>query len=143
MVLADSRQGLHNFPPVGFKMNAIELGRMTRSSSTDLESVKAQAAGLAKSTGQPVFVTLAERGIVGAFPGENPDYVPAYPVRGPIDVVGAGDAVTANLAAGLAAGASPRGHGAGHGRRVTRDSSAQHHRHRLHPPDRVVGRAER
>ena len=108
MVLADSRQGLHNFPPVGFKMNAIELGRMTRSSSTDLESVKAQAAGLAESTGQPVFVTLAERGIVGAFPGENPDYVPAYPVRGPIDVVGAGDAVTANLAAALAAGASPR-----------------------------------
>jgi bifunctional ADP-heptose synthase (sugar kinase/adenylyltransferase) len=51
---------------------------------------------------------LAERGIVGAFPGHNPDYVPAYPVRGPIDVVGAGDAVTANLAAALAAGASPR-----------------------------------
>jgi rfaE bifunctional protein kinase chain/domain len=108
MVLADSRQGLHNFPPVGFKMNAAELGRMTQSSSTELEAVKTQAAVLAKSTGQPVFVTLAERGIVGVFPGQSPDYVPAYPVRGPIDVVGAGDAVMANLAAALAAGASPR-----------------------------------
>jgi bifunctional ADP-heptose synthase (sugar kinase/adenylyltransferase) len=29
------------------------------------------------------------------------------PIRGPIDIVGAGDAVTANLAAALAAGATP------------------------------------
>ena len=63
---------------------------------------------LARGTGQPVFVTLAERGIVGAFPGQRPEHVPAYPVRGPIDVVGAGDAVTANLAAALAAGADLR-----------------------------------
>jgi bifunctional ADP-heptose synthase (sugar kinase/adenylyltransferase) len=108
MVLADSRRGLHHFPPVGFKMNAAELGRMTQSSSTELEAVKTQAAVLARSTGQPVFVTLAERGIVGAFPGQNPDYVAAHAVWGPIDVVGAGDAVTANLAAALAAGANPR-----------------------------------
>jgi rfaE bifunctional protein kinase chain/domain len=108
LVLADSRQGLHHFPPVGFKMNAAELGRMTQSCATELDAVKAQAAVLARSTGQPVFVTLAERGIVGAFPGQDPDHVPAYPVRGPIDIVGAGDAVTANLAAALAAGANPR-----------------------------------
>jgi bifunctional ADP-heptose synthase (sugar kinase/adenylyltransferase) len=34
--------------------------------------------------------------------------LPALPVRGEIDVVGAGDCVTANLAAALAAGASLR-----------------------------------
>ena len=34
--------------------------------------------------------------------------MPAHPVRGEIDIVGAGDAVTANLAAALAAGASHR-----------------------------------
>ena len=34
--------------------------------------------------------------------------MPAHPVRGPIDVVGAGDAVTANLATALAAGGSLR-----------------------------------
>jgi len=35
-------------------------------------------------------------------------HVRALPVRGPIDIVGAGDAVTANLAAALAAGATLR-----------------------------------
>jgi rfaE bifunctional protein kinase chain/domain len=107
-VLADSRRGLHHFPPLGFKMNAAELGRMTRSTATDLESVKSHAAELAQGTGQPVFVTLAECGIVGALPGERPEHVLAHPVRGPIDVVGAGDAVTANLAAALAAGGDAR-----------------------------------
>ena len=60
---------------------------------------------LSRQTGQPAFVTLAEGGIIGA----NPDGVtarsPALPVRGEIDIVGAGDAVTANLAAALAGGA--------------------------------------
>jgi bifunctional ADP-heptose synthase (sugar kinase/adenylyltransferase) len=32
--------------------------------------------------------------------------VPNFPIRGPIDIVGAGDAVSANLTAALAAGAS-------------------------------------
>jgi rfaE bifunctional protein kinase chain/domain len=108
LVLADSRRGLHHFPPLGFKMNAAELGRMTRSAAADLEAVKSHAALLAQSTGQPVFVTLAECGIVGALPGARPEHVPAHAVRGPIDIVGAGDAVTANLAAALAAGADAR-----------------------------------
>ena len=55
-----------------------------------------------------MFVTLAERGIVGALASERPEHVMAHPVRGPIDVVGAGDAVTANLASALAAGADVR-----------------------------------
>ena len=108
LVLADSRRGLHHFPPLGFKMNAAELGRMTRSTATDLEAVKSHAAQLAQSTGQPVFVTLAECGIVGALPGQRPEHVPAHAVSGPIDIVGAGDAVTANLAAAMAAGGDAR-----------------------------------
>ena len=55
-----------------------------------------------------MFVTLADRGIVGALPNQTPEHVPAHPIRGPIDIVGAGDAVTANLAAALAAGSSIR-----------------------------------
>jgi bifunctional ADP-heptose synthase (sugar kinase/adenylyltransferase) len=51
-----------------------------------------------------VVVTLAERGMLGALPTGATRHVPAYPVRGPIDIVGAGDAVTANVAAALAAG---------------------------------------
>jgi len=53
-----------------------------------------------------VFVTLAERGILGALPDGEVEHVPALPVRGPIDIVGAGDAVTANLTMALAAGAT-------------------------------------
>lgn len=107
-VLADCRRGLQHYPPIGFKMNAAELGHMTRSTATDLEDVKRHAALLAQSTGHPVFVTLEVCGIVGATPGGRPEHVIAHPVRGPIDIVGAGDAVTANLAAGLAAGADVR-----------------------------------
>jgi rfaE bifunctional protein kinase chain/domain len=108
IVLADSRQGLHDFPPLGFKMNAAELARMTGSSPSGLDAVHRQAADLAGKTGRPVFVTMAELGIVGAMPGRNPEHVPALPVRGPIDIVGAGDSVTANLAVALASGADLR-----------------------------------
>ena len=54
-----------------------------------------------------MFVTLAEEGILAALPDGTAIHVPAHPLRGPIDIVGAGDAVTAALAAALAAGASP------------------------------------
>lgn len=105
VVLADSRRGLGDFPPMAFKMNAAELARMSGLGSIEAGSVGGLAAGLAERNGQPVFVTMAERGVVGAVPGREPEHVDAHPVRGPIDVVGAGDAVTANLAAALAAGA--------------------------------------
>ena len=108
VVLADSRQGLHHFPPFIFKMNAAELSRMTAGDTGDLAAVKAQASRQADANGQPVFVTLTEKGIVGARPGESVEHVDAHPVAGPIDIVGAGDSVTANLAVALAAGASLR-----------------------------------
>ncbi len=108
IVLADSRRGLHAFPPLGFKMNAAELSRMTGAAAYELGAVKSLAAQLARRNGEPVFVTLAERGIVGALPDQMPEHIPAHPVRGPIDIVGAGDAVTANLATALAAGAGIR-----------------------------------
>lgn len=108
-ILADSRRGLQSFPPLGFKMNALELGRFSNAAAADgpadSETVRRMAATLAERTGQPVFVTLAERGIIGAAKGLPAEHIPALPVRGPIDVVGAGDAVTAALSASLAAGA--------------------------------------
>jgi rfaE bifunctional protein kinase chain/domain len=108
VVLADSRRGLHDFPAVGFKMNAAELARMTRCDAPDPGSVGREAAELAGRTGRPVFVSMAQHGIVGAAPGRPPVHVAALPVRGPIDVVGAGDAVTANLAVAMASGADLR-----------------------------------
>lgn len=106
LVLADSRRGVQHFPPLGFKMNAAELAKLSGSATESLEAVRTQAAELAKTNGQPVFVTLAEQGIVGAAPGRTAEHIPSYPVRGPIDIVGAGDATMANLTAALAGGAS-------------------------------------
>ena len=108
IVLADSRRSLGDFPPLGFKMNADELGRMMGGERLDVEAVRSRATGLADRTGQPVFVSLAECGIVGAGPGRPAEHVPALPVRSPIDIVGAGDAVSANLAVALASGAGLR-----------------------------------
>jgi rfaE bifunctional protein kinase chain/domain len=108
LALADSRRGLKGFPPVCLKMNAAELHALTGSPATSIQEVKATARALAQSHGRPVFITLAERGIVGAEPSGAVEHVPALPVRGEIDIVGAGDAVTANLTAALAAGATLR-----------------------------------
>lgn len=122
LIIGDSRRGLRGFPPVTFKMNAKELaaftstsvetsfqGRANRRGIRDsLDGIKLQAATLARSQKHLVFVTLAERGILGASPAGEVEHSPALPIRGEIDIVGAGDAVTANLAAALAAGADLR-----------------------------------
>ncbi len=108
-VLADSRRSLRDFPPVIFKMNAAELSALSGEATTlTIDEIKALARELAQRNRRAVFVTAAERGMVGASPSDRAEHVPALPVRGPIDVVGAGDAVTANLAAALAAGADLR-----------------------------------
>ena len=107
VIIADSRRGLAGFPPVMFKMNAAELGNLVGGKSpSDLAAVKDAARKLAGK--QNVFVTLAERGIVAASPAGEVEHVGALPLRGPIDIVGAGDSVTANLTASLIAGASLR-----------------------------------
>lgn len=108
LIMADSRRGLTGFPPVVLKMNERELAALTAETFGNLNVIRTAAADLAHRHGRPVFVTLAERGIVGAAPGGRVEHVPAFPVRGEIDIVGAGDAVTANLTAALAAGAGLR-----------------------------------
>jgi rfaE bifunctional protein kinase chain/domain len=106
-ILADSRRGLGGFPPVIFKMNAAELAALSgASAATSLATVQQRAAALARKNGQPVFITLSERGIVGASAAGETWHSRCLPIRGPIDIVGAGDSVTANLTAALAAGAT-------------------------------------
>jgi rfaE bifunctional protein kinase chain/domain len=108
-ILADSRRGLRDFPPVVFKMNAAELSALSGTKADlGLPEIKETALKLARQHARAVFVTAAERGIIGASPSGDIEHVPALPTRGPIDIVGAGDSVTANLAAALAAGAKLR-----------------------------------
>jgi rfaE bifunctional protein kinase chain/domain len=109
LVVADSRRGLRGFPPLIFKMNARELGAFVKSKRRlSPAQIRTVAAAVAEKNGQPVFVTLAQRGILGALPTGEIEHAPALPVRGPIDIVGAGDSVTANLTTALAAGAGLR-----------------------------------
>jgi rfaE bifunctional protein kinase chain/domain len=109
LILADSRRGLGGFPAVTLKMNRSELGALTgQSVPSHVEAIQSLAVGLAREKGRTVFVTLAEAGMIGATPNGQAAHVPAFPVRGPIDIVGAGDAVTANLTASMAGGANMR-----------------------------------
>jgi sugar/nucleoside kinase (ribokinase family) len=107
LVLADSRRGLRGFPPLTFKMNRTELRSLTNADhDLDLEEIGRASAGLAQANRRAAIVTLAEQGLLGAAPDGSVTHVPPWPLRGPIDIVGAGDAVTANLAAALASGAT-------------------------------------
>ena len=68
--------------------------------------VRLQTAEVARRDGRNTYVTLAERGIVGSLPDGTTVHVPALPLRGEIDIVGADDSVTANLTAATAARAT-------------------------------------
>jgi bifunctional ADP-heptose synthase (sugar kinase/adenylyltransferase) len=82
LVMADSRRGLHHFPPVIFKMNAAELGLLAHLPDIlSVERIKNAAHELAAKNGQPVIVTMAERGMVGAQPDGSMVHVPAWPLR--------------------------------------------------------------
>ena len=106
LMLADSRRGPGHFPAVGLKMNREEFAVLTgQAADMRLPELCSAVGRLAADRGQAVFVSLSEDGIAGAKPGERPEHVSCLPVRGEIDIVGAGDAVMANLAMALAAGA--------------------------------------
>ena len=107
LILADSRRSLRGYPAVCLKMNRAELGVLLgEAPPADLEKTKQAARELARRHGREVLVTLAEDGLLGTSPEGECVYLPALPLRGEIDIVGAGDAVTANAAAALAVGAS-------------------------------------
>lgn len=108
-IVADSRRGLHGFPPCIFKMNAAELAALTsHAADSAIAEIQRIALALAQKNNRTVFVTMAERGLIGAAPTGEVEHVPSLPLRGPIDVVGAGDSVTANLTSALAARATLR-----------------------------------
>ncbi|MCX8155765.1 MAG: PfkB family carbohydrate kinase [Verrucomicrobiae bacterium] len=108
-IMADSRRGLRGYPKVFFKMNRQEFLALVGAPKTiSLDECTEMARAFARETSQPVFVTLAEAGLLGATPDGQVCHQPALPTRGPIDIVGAGDAVTANLLCAMAAGATLR-----------------------------------
>ena len=87
-------------------MNARELSLLWGISESDDEAMRDAAGQLALNNRRAVFVTMAGDGILGADESGATAHVPTFPIRGPIDIVGAGDSVSANLTMALAAGAS-------------------------------------
>jgi len=104
VMIGDSRRSLSGWPSMVFKMNARELGLLSGRPVDSLGEVQSAVEALASRNRRAAFVTLAERGIVGALPEAPSIHVPSRPIRGPIDIVGAGDSVTANLTMAMAAG---------------------------------------
>ncbi len=104
-VLADCRRGLGGWPPCIWKMNARELSVLEGVSESDPSAMRDATRSRAQQNGHAVFVSQAGQGILGADASGCIEHVPAFPVRGTIDIVGAGDSVSANLAMALAAGA--------------------------------------
>jgi sugar/nucleoside kinase (ribokinase family) len=108
-VLADSRERVGLFRSIHLKPNQEECGRAVEGIGTEFKTLQTRAAELARRTGRPLFCTCGERGMVVADPraaSRRMVLIPAYPVNGPIDPVGAGDSTNAALACAMAAGAS-------------------------------------
>jgi rfaE bifunctional protein kinase chain/domain len=105
-VLADSRERIGLFHGMSLKPNSREcLHAMHGKEEGDVATA---ARLLAARCGRAVFCTVGEMGILIADPVRGEEVaVPGYPVRGPIDVVGAGDSTSAGIACAAASGLTP------------------------------------
>jgi len=106
--LADSRGSIARFRNLTLKPNAVEARRTVDPTAEEpVPMAEAQEAGstLSKQTGKPVYVTLGENGLLVATP-DSAVHVPGIEVKGPVDIVGAGDSTTAGIVASLCAGAT-------------------------------------
>jgi rfaE bifunctional protein kinase chain/domain len=102
IILADSRAHIGEFRKLGIKVNNFEARQIVNSQDIPLQDVARQ---LYQASGRPVIITQGAKGILvcdqhGWFE------IPTIKIEGPIDVVGAGDSVTASMTAALCAGAT-------------------------------------
>jgi rfaE bifunctional protein kinase chain/domain len=107
--VADSRERIGSFREVIVKPNlreAVQAVGVAKDGVSELVLAEECAVELNQHTHCPVFITLGAEGIL-VWSGEAGWHVPAVPVTGPIDVVGAGDSVMAGIVAALCAGAKP------------------------------------
>ena len=100
-VLADSRARIGLFRGTCLKPNAREC-----LAAVGGDDVAEAARALARRAGRPIFCTRGEQGTLLARPEGPLEEVPAFPVTGPTDPVGAGDSTSAAIICALAAGES-------------------------------------
>lgn len=110
-VLADSRERIALFRGMSVKPNRQEALRGIGDTSSDSEdALQFAVTELARRAERWVFCTDGARGILlaSARDGEGVlrGRIPAYPVHGPIDIVGAGDSTSAAIVCAKASGVS-------------------------------------
>jgi rfaE bifunctional protein kinase chain/domain len=108
LVFVDSRRFLGRFAAGVLKGNRSEVLTAAGHSAAEASDAAVERAlgALAGKTKSAAFCTVGDRGIYVARPGEKPMLVSAPPVRGLIDIVGAGDAATSGIVTALLAGAN-------------------------------------
>ncbi len=111
LIQVDSRAFLGLFDHVTLKSNLEEVARAIGDCTVPDEPVFARAERcgrqLSRCTRRPVIITLSSQGMCIIPAEDRPALaIPAVPVRGPIDIVGAGDSVNAATGAAQCAGAT-------------------------------------
>lgn len=113
-VLADSRERIGLFRSVALKANDLACRTAVYGPAAEPHVHQLAGSALARRTQRAVFSTRGAEGIMLVDParGPRPDgffppvWISAYPVSGPIDVVGAGDSTSAAIACAVATGAA-------------------------------------
>ncbi|MCX7967127.1 MAG: PfkB family carbohydrate kinase [Armatimonadetes bacterium] len=106
---ADSRERIGEFINFAIKPNRHEAAKAVRGEwcgSVTLERAIEFGRKLFERNRKPVFVTVGEHGIL-VFCEDGSWHIPAVPVTGEIDIVGAGDSVTGGIVPALCLGAHP------------------------------------
>ncbi|MBB73737.1 MAG: carbohydrate kinase [Planctomycetaceae bacterium] len=108
LVFIDSRSQISQFCCGHLKGNRDEFIRgLQRLETAGAADSKDAVRALAARTGRVAFCTMGEQGVLVAFPDGVIEVVPGVVVDEPVDIVGAGDAVTSATVAALLAGATP------------------------------------
>ena len=108
--VVDSRERAGEFRQLILKPNDTEAARLffpeRKIAEVRLEDLSQAALQHNRQTGQPIIITLGERGCLVAFDGECA-VLPGVHVPPPVDSVGAGDTFLASFTAAIASGAHP------------------------------------
>jgi rfaE bifunctional protein kinase chain/domain len=111
VIIADSREYLSGFDSIILKANIHEAARsagIEKGSNEPLSQFAGRCARIMIArTDRPIIITLGSEGLFLLEDANSvPILIPAVPVTGPIDIVGAGDSVNAAVGSALCSGAS-------------------------------------
>lgn len=107
---ADSRKRIGRYRHVILKPNAFEAVAAVRGDCPEeigIDLARECGTALYERNGKPVYLTLGDQGVL-LFTSTGNEQIPAVPVNGEIDIVGAGDSFMAAAMSALCSGASPR-----------------------------------